>query len=72
MPKPPRITSAMDAELSGPSYRHIAQRDYHPTQWQQDPEWRLLVHSDGCVRWRGLACGCDVTILHVAPRTPGG
>ena len=72
MARSPRITSPMRAEGSVSSYRHIAQSHYNTMQWGQDPDSRLLVHADSCPRWQGLACACDVDILHLGPRMPGG
>jgi hypothetical protein len=76
MPRPRNsrfVSGHVSPEVAQLTYRHLARQDYIQTEWASDPEHRLILHDADCLRLAlGGRCTCEVTILHVAPRTPGG
>jgi hypothetical protein len=76
MPRPKHsrfVSGYVTPEVTQLAYRHLARQDYVESEWRCDAEHRLILHDTVCLRLTlsGI-CTCEVTILHVAPRKPGG
>jgi hypothetical protein len=77
MPRPKHsrfVSGYVTPEVTQLAYRHLARQEYVESEWQRDPEHRLILHDAGCLRLtQSGMCTCEVTILHVVPRNhPGG